>query len=76
MTLKTFAPWVPFGFSVALSAISLVTYAVTGGSGAWIPAFVSFLPMAFFLAVASQHRARAQVEALETRVRDLEAAAR
>jgi hypothetical protein len=56
------SPWLPFGFSVVLSGISLVAYSGTGGSGGWIPAFLAFT-----------HQERAHIEALETRIRQLEA---
>ncbi len=76
MKQNSHSSWLPFGFSVALCVISLVTYAATGGSGAWIPAFVSFLPLAFYLGVVSQNRADAEVVALEIRIRQLEANSR
>lgn len=66
------ALWMPFAFAVALSAISLVTFAVTAGSSAWVPAFVAFLPMVFFLGTQTHTRARAEIELLETRIRQLE----
>ena len=66
------ALWLPFGFAVALSAISLVTFAATAGSSAWVPAFVAFMPMVFFLGVQTHTRSRAQIVSLEGRVRQLE----
>jgi hypothetical protein len=67
------ASWMPFGFAVALSAISLVTYSVTAGSSAWVPAFIAFLPMVFFMGAQSHTRSRAQIDLLAGRVRQLEA---
>jgi hypothetical protein len=66
------ALWAPFGFAVALSAISLVTFSATAGSSAWVPAFVAFLPMVFYMGIQTHTRSRAQVELLEGRVRELE----
>lgn len=65
--------WIPFGFSVALSVIALVTFVATGSSGAWIPAFISFLPMCFLLAAYADRSTRQQVQALEARIAQLEA---
>lgn len=65
--------WLSFGFSVVLSAISLVAYSATGGSGAWIPAFLAFTPMSLFFGVLYQNRAHDHIEDLEVRLRELEA---
>lgn len=66
--------WLPFAFQCVLSAIALVTFVATQSSGAWIPAFVGFLPMTFFYAALAHKQTRDQVRLLETRVCELEAA--
>jgi hypothetical protein len=66
------ALWLPFAFAVGLSVISLVTYAVTAGSSAWVPAFVAFFPMVFFLGAQTHSRSGAQIQTLESRIRQLE----
>jgi hypothetical protein len=68
-----FGVWVPFAFAAALSAIVLVTYVASGLSDAWIVPFVGFLPMTFWFAAATHRQTREQVEALEARIRQLEA---
>ena len=64
--------WVAFGFTVVLSAIAMVTLVATGNSGAWIPAFIGFLPMSFFFTAVANGKTREQVRALEARLAQLE----
>nr|CAA9288835.1 hypothetical protein AVDCRST_MAG63-4184 [uncultured Armatimonadetes bacterium] len=72
MKLTPIAVWLPFAFAVALSAISLVTWSALPNSGAWIPAFICFLPMTFFFAANAHLQTRAYAQALEARVRQME----
>jgi hypothetical protein len=69
--------WVAFGFSVALSVITLVGNAlgafIGGASDTGMIAFVAFLPMAFLFAAYPQRAARERIQALEARIRELEA---
>jgi hypothetical protein len=71
MKLTSLDHWAPFAFSAALSVIALVTYIATGLSGAWIPPFLCFLPMTFWLAAASARKTREQIKVLEARIREL-----
>lgn len=73
MKRASLEPWLPFGFSVALSAIALVSSVATGNSGAWIPAFIFFLPMTFFFAAISEKNTRERLQALEARLERMEA---
>ena len=67
-----------FAFAAALSAIVLVANIVgmfaTGTSDVGMTTFIGFLPMAFWMADASQRQTRTYIEALESRIRQLEAA--
>ena len=69
--------WVAFGFSVALSIITLVANvagAFAGGASdsGMIP-FIAFLPMAFLFVTMTQRQERERILALEARIRELEA---
>jgi hypothetical protein len=67
----------PFAFAAALSAIVLVANIVgmfaTGASDVGISTFICFLPVAFWMADASQRQTRTYIEVLEARIRQLEA---
>jgi hypothetical protein len=66
-----------FAFAASLSAIVLVGNIVgmfaTGAADVGISTFICFLPMAFWMADASHRQTRTYVEALEARIRQLEA---
>jgi hypothetical protein len=68
MTLTKREVWLPFLFAVALSGICLVTHVVTVGSGAWVPAFLCFLPMAFLFSGFAQSRCQQRIAALEAQL--------
>jgi hypothetical protein len=65
-----------FAFAAALSAIVLMANIAgmfaTGTSDVGMSIFICFLPMAFWMADASQRQTRAYVDALEARIRQLE----
>ncbi|HVW01329.1 MAG TPA: hypothetical protein VHB77_13345 [Planctomycetaceae bacterium] len=69
--------WGAFGFSVALSVITLVGNVsgafFTGVRDTGMTAFIAFLPMAFLFVAYSQRAARERIVALEARIRELEA---
>ena len=77
MPPKPIAVWMPFAFSVALGAIVMVAniyaYSKGGSSDAGMPAFLCFLPMAFFFAATAHRQTQEYVKALEARVSQLEA---
>ena len=68
--------WVAFGFSVALSVITLlanVACAFAGGANnSGMFPFIAFLPMAFMFAAMSQRQEAEKILALEARIRELE----
>ena len=65
-----------FFFSALLSAIAVIANVagqfLTDTPRAGMTAFLCFLPMAFWIVDRSQQRTRQYVEALETRIRQLE----
>jgi len=65
MTLMNREVWLPFLFTAALSGICMVTHVVTAGSGAWVPAFLCFLPMSFLFSGFAQSRSHQRIAALE-----------
>ena len=68
MTSTNRVVWLPFLFTAVLSAICLVTNVVTVGSGAWVPAFLCFLPMAFLFSGFAQSRSQQRIAALEAQL--------
>jgi len=68
--------WSSFRFAAWLCGIVLVGNLVgqfaTGKTDTGIIVLLCFLPMAFYFADASHSRTREQIEALETRIRQLE----
>jgi hypothetical protein len=65
--------WAATIFSAVLSGISLVAFVASPVVGnAWVPAFVCFLPMAFFFAAHSQLETRSRVRELEEKLRRFE----
>jgi hypothetical protein len=72
-SLWAYDVWTPVAFSAALSVITMVTYVATRLSDAWIPTFVCFLPMTFWLAAASHRQTREHMKVLEARIQQLEA---
>jgi hypothetical protein len=65
--------WAATIFSAVLSGISLVAFVASPVVGnAWVPAFVCFLPMAFFFAAHTQQETRNRVRALEEKLRRFE----
>jgi hypothetical protein len=64
--MKAYDIWVPFGFAAAVGAICLVTHVVA--LDAWVPTFVTFLPMAFFFSGAAHAQTRKRLAALEARL--------
>jgi hypothetical protein len=69
--MKAYDIWVPFVFAAALGAIGLVTHVQY--TNAWVPAFLCFLPMAFFFSGAAHAKTRRRVAELEARLREREA---
>jgi hypothetical protein len=69
-SLKSFTLWIPFVYAMAISCIALFgwsrsTISLPGG----LPAFVAFLPMAFFFsALYTQNH----ISRLESRIERLE----
>ena len=72
-SIQAYDVWTPVAFSAGLSVISVVTYVASGLSGAWIPVFLCFLPMTFWLAAASHRQTREHIKELEARIEQLEA---
>jgi hypothetical protein len=69
-SLKYFSLWVPFVYSMAMSGIALwgwsqSTVSLPGG----LPAFIAFLPMAFFFSAISTQN---HISRLERRIESLE----
>jgi hypothetical protein len=66
----------PFAFAAVLSAIVLVGniagMILTGTSDVGMSTFICFLPMAFWMGDASQRQTREYIDALESRIRQLE----
>ena len=79
--LQAYYAWTAVAFSAALGVIALVTqWSMTlrlkAPPTAWDPslnAFFCFLPIAFLFEAFSHLQARAHIEALEDRIRRLEA---
>ena len=71
------ATWIGFAFSVALSAIVLITFHTSHTWETAFPAFFSFLPMAFLFTANADRREREQstkqIRELKARVEQLEA---
>lgn len=72
MTWATRDVWLPSLFCAALSGICLVTYSVTAGSVAWVPAFLCFPPMAFLFSAFAHRTTRQRVTDLEAKLRQVE----
>ena len=65
--------WAATIFAACLSGISMVAFIAAPVAGnAWVPAFVCFLPMAFFFAAHSQLETRNRISLLEERLRRFE----
>ena len=72
LTSKSFRMWIPVAFSAVLSGIALFANVQShGGSAGMIP-FLSFFPMCFFFAANALRDTRSEIEALETRIKQLE----
>lgn len=65
--------WTAHAFSAVLSGVALAVYIASPTANAWVPAFICFLPMAFFFAADSHKRTRDHIRSLEARIRLLEA---
>jgi hypothetical protein len=76
MQPKTVSVWVAAIFSAILSTLVLIANIVggffTGHTDAGMIPFIAFLPMTFYFAAAAQRETRAEIEALEARIRQLE----
>jgi hypothetical protein len=76
MQPKTASVWVPFIYSAVLSAITLIANIasafITGQPNAGMIPFLAFLPMAFYFVAMSQKQHHNEIQALETRIRQLE----
>jgi hypothetical protein len=70
ISLKYLSLWIPFIYAMAVSGIALWGWArTTAPSPAGLPAFIAFLPMAFFFsAIQSQNH----LSRLEKRIEGLE----
>jgi hypothetical protein len=68
--LKYFSLWIPFLYAMAMSGIALFGWSrSTVSFPAGLPAFIAFLPMAFFFsAIYTQN----QISRLERRIESLE----
>lgn len=69
-SLKHLSPWIPFIYSLAVSGIALYGWSQSTVSlSAGLPAYIAFLPMAFFF---SAIYAQNHISRLEKRIENLE----
>ena len=69
--MKTITHWIPAAFCACLSLIAL-SMQIGSDSGAWKPAFYSFLPMCFFFVGAATSQMQREIRELRKQVTELQ----
>jgi len=69
--MKPISHWIPAAFCAFLSLMALVMQS-DSSTGAWQPAFFSFLPMCFFFVGANTSAMQREIQELRKQVNDLQ----
>jgi hypothetical protein len=69
--MKIISHWIPFAFCTFLS-LGALSMQIGSDSGAWKPAFYSFLPMCFFFVGAATSRMQREISELRKQLTELQ----